>query len=109
MNPSPRLRRTARRRSPDKLRCARTLVVTPKKPHVRALVTRYHPSLYSFASRLVDDPREALFLTDDAFDSTLKQLPKCRDENVFTSMLIASLIRAVNGSEPRTARGYQDP
>jgi hypothetical protein len=67
--------------------------IKTKKSRFDSLVARYYHALYSFASRLTDDPREALMLADDAFDSTLKQLPNCRDENVFASILIASVIR----------------
>ena len=33
------------------------------------LVGRYYPAVYSFASRLTDDPREAVLLTHDAFNT----------------------------------------
>jgi hypothetical protein len=59
-----------------------------------ALVAHYYPAVYSFASRLTDDPRQALLLADHAFDTTLKQLSNCCDENVFASMLFANVIRA---------------
>ena len=58
------------------------------------LVARYYPAVYSFASRLTDDPREAVLLTDHAFTSVRKQLRSCCDENVFASMLFANVIRA---------------
>jgi hypothetical protein len=80
------------------------LATAPKKARVRTLVARYYPALYSFASRLVDDPQEALLVTDGAFDSTLKQLRKSRDENVFASMLMASVIHQVTGNSLRTGR-----
>jgi hypothetical protein len=76
----------------------------PSNKRVRSLVVRYYPALYSFASRLVDDPQEALLVTNGAFDRTLKRLRKSRDENVFASMLMASVIRQVNGSSLRTGR-----
>ena len=31
--------------------------------HFDSLVARYYPSVYNFASRLTDDPREAVLLT----------------------------------------------
>jgi hypothetical protein len=77
----------------EKRDCTRNLTVPGKKARLHKLVTRYYPVLYSFAFRLVQDPQEALWLADDAFESTLKQLANCRDEKVFASMLIASLIR----------------
>jgi hypothetical protein len=58
------------------------------------LVARYYPAVYSLASRLTDDPREAVLLTHDAFNSTRKQLRTCCDENVFASILMSSVIRA---------------
>src|SRR5260370_24352587 len=72
-----------------------------RKPSMKAkssgfdvLVARYYPAVYSFASRLTDDPREAIALTRDAFNSTRKQLRSCCDDNVFASILISALIRA---------------
>jgi len=67
----------------------------PNKPgRFETLVRRYYSSVYSFASRLTADPRQALLLADQAFDATLKQLSNCCDENVFASMLFANVIRA---------------
>jgi len=51
-------------------------------------------SYYSFASRLTDDPREAVVLTRDAFRSTRKQLRNRRDEVALASILISAVIRA---------------
>jgi DNA-directed RNA polymerase specialized sigma24 family protein len=58
------------------------------------LVARYYPAVYSFASRLTDDPREAIALTRDAFKSTRNQLHNRRDETVLASILISAVIRA---------------
>jgi DNA-directed RNA polymerase specialized sigma24 family protein len=58
------------------------------------LVARYYPAVYSFASRLTDDPREAIMLTRDAFNSTRTQLRNRRDEAVLASILISAVIRA---------------
>jgi DNA-directed RNA polymerase specialized sigma24 family protein len=58
------------------------------------LVARYYPTIYSFASRLTDGPREAVLLTHEAFISTRKQLRNCRDENVFASIVMSTVIRA---------------
>ena len=41
-----------------------------KRTRFDTLVSRYYPVAYSFASRLTDDPREAVLLTHDAFNST---------------------------------------
>jgi len=62
------------------------------------LVDRYYPAVYSFASRLTDDPREATFLTHEAFDRLGKQLRTCRDESVLASILMSILIRAGLGT-----------
>jgi plasmid replication initiation protein len=42
-----------------------------KRKRVRfdTLVARYYPAVYSFASRLTDDPREAVLLTHEARES----------------------------------------
>jgi hypothetical protein len=66
----------------------------PKSLRFDVLVARYYPAVYSFASRLTDDPREAIALTRDAFNSTRKQLRSCCDDNVFASILISAVIRA---------------
>jgi len=58
------------------------------------LVARYYPAVYSFAPRLTDDPREAIMLTRDAFNSTRTQLRNRRDEAVLASILISAVIRA---------------
>jgi hypothetical protein len=65
----------------------------PKSSRFDVLVARCYPAVYSFASRLTDDPREAIALTRDAFNSTRKQL-RCCDDNVFASILISAVIRA---------------
>ena len=62
------------------------------------LVGRYYPAVYSFASRLTDDPREATLLTHEAFDRLRKQLRTCRDESVLASILMSILIRAGLGT-----------
>ena len=66
----------------------------PKSSRFDVLVARYYPAVYSFASRLTNDPREAIALTRDAFNSTRKQLRSCCDDNVFASILISTVIRA---------------
>ena len=72
-----------------------------RKPPIKAkssrfdrLVARYYPAVYNFASRLTDDPREAVVLTRDAFKSTRKQLRNRRDEVALASILIYAVIRA---------------
>jgi hypothetical protein len=58
------------------------------------LVARYYAAVYRFASRLTDDPREAVVLTRDAFNMTRKQLRNRRDEVALASILISAVIRA---------------
>jgi DNA-directed RNA polymerase specialized sigma24 family protein len=58
------------------------------------LVARYYPAVYSFASRLTDDPREAVLLTHDAFNSTRKQLRSRRNEVALVITLLNAVIRA---------------
>lgn len=58
------------------------------------LVTRYYPAVYSFASRLTDDPREAVALTRKAFTSTARQLMKLRDQTAVATVLLSAVIRA---------------
>ena len=65
-----------------------------KTSHFDSLVARYYPAVYSFASRLTDDPREAVVLTYDAFKSMRKQLRNRRDESALASILISAVIRA---------------
>src|SRR4029453_13786209 len=60
-----------------------------------SLVPFFYPAVYSFASRLTDDPREAVLLTHDAFNSTRRQLQSCRDEFVLMPILLNAVIRAV--------------
>ena len=59
-----------------------------------SLVARYYPAVYSFATRLTDDPREAVVLTRDAFNSTRKQLQNRRGETALATILISAVIRA---------------
>jgi DNA-directed RNA polymerase specialized sigma24 family protein len=58
------------------------------------LVARYYPAVYSFASRLTDDPREAVVLTREAFNSARKQLRNRRDELALVTILLTAVIRA---------------
>ena len=78
-----------------------TVTNQKRKPPMKAkslrfdsLVARYYPAVYSFASRLTDDPREAVVLTRDVFKSTRKQLRNRRDEVALASILISAVIRA---------------
>ncbi|SRR6266550_9218441 len=78
-----------------------TVTNQKRKPPMKAkssrfdsLVARYYPAVYSFASRLTDDPREAVALTRNAFNSTRKHVRNRRDEVALASMLISAVIRA---------------
>ena len=66
----------------------------PKRARFDTLVARYYAVVYSFASRLTDDPREAVLLTHDAFNSTRKQLRNRRDEVEGVTILLNAVIRA---------------
>jgi DNA-directed RNA polymerase specialized sigma24 family protein len=72
----------------------RKMPMKPKSSRFDRLVARYYPAVYSFASRLTDDPREAIALTREAFNSTRKQLRNRRDEVALASILVAAVIRA---------------
>ena len=65
-----------------------------KNSRFDSLVARFYPAVYNFASRLTDDPREAVVLTHDAFKSVRKQLRNRRDEAALASILISAVIRA---------------
>jgi DNA-directed RNA polymerase specialized sigma24 family protein len=72
-----------------------------RKPMIKAktsgfdrLVARYYPAVYSLASRMTDDPRQAVVLAHDALESTRKRLGNRRGETAFASVLIAAVIRA---------------
>jgi hypothetical protein len=78
-----------------------TVTNQKRKPPMKAkssrfdsLAARYYPAVYSFASQLTDDPREAVVLTRDAFNSTRKQIRNRRDEVALASILISAVIRA---------------
>jgi hypothetical protein len=58
------------------------------------LVARHYPAVYSFASRLTDDPREAITLTRGAFNSTRKQAENLRNPTAIALVLISAVIRA---------------
>jgi DNA-directed RNA polymerase specialized sigma24 family protein len=65
-----------------------------KRVRFDTLVARYYPAVYSFASRLTDDPREAVLLTHDAFNSSRKQLRSRHDELALVTILLNAVIRA---------------
>jgi hypothetical protein len=65
-----------------------------KSSRFDSLVARYYPAVYSFASRLTDDPREAIALTRNAFRSAHKQLCSARDQTAVATTLISAVIQA---------------
>jgi DNA-directed RNA polymerase specialized sigma24 family protein len=98
----------------------------PPKANTRGrfekLVRRYYSGVYSFASRLTDDPVEAVGLTNSAFISMRKQLQNVRNEVEIVTMLSTAMIRAagivkleganqttpVNADEPITESNRAD-
>jgi hypothetical protein len=65
-----------------------------KSSRFDSLVACYYPAVYSFASRLTDDPREAIALTRNAFRSAQKELCSLRDQTAVATTLILAVIRA---------------
>ncbi len=57
------------------------------------LVARYYPAVYSFAARLTDDPREAIALTRQAFNSARKLLQRIHNQTAITTILISAVLR----------------
>ena len=72
----------------------RKLPIKAKTSRFDSLVARYYPAVYSFASQLTDDPRQAVMLTHDAFTSIRNQLKNGRNESALASILISAVIRA---------------
>jgi hypothetical protein len=72
----------------------RTPRIKTKGARFDTLVCRFYPAVYSFVSPPTDDPREAILLTHDGFNSTQKQLRTGCDENVFASILMCTVIPA---------------
>jgi DNA-directed RNA polymerase specialized sigma24 family protein len=58
------------------------------------LVAQYYPAVYSFAARFTDDPREAVALTRNAFNSARKQSRNLRNPTAIAIVLISAVIRA---------------
>jgi hypothetical protein len=72
----------------------RKLPMKAKSSRFDSLVARYYPAVYSLASRLTDDPREAIALTRNAFRSAQKQLCSLRDQTAVATTLVLAVIRA---------------
>jgi len=82
--------------------CPATTTKTRKRPeppnainrgHFEVLVRRYYSGVCSFASRLTDDPVEAVVLTNGAFLSTRRQLRSRRNEVEIVTILLTAVIR----------------
>ena len=58
------------------------------------LVGRYYPAVYSFASRLTDDPREAVLLTYDAFNTIRNRRWRRLNEVMLATILLNAVIVA---------------
>jgi|SRR4029453_6562236 hypothetical protein len=58
------------------------------------LVRRYYSGVYSFASRLTDDPVKAVVLTHGAFISRRRQLRSRRNEVEIVTILLTAVMRA---------------
>jgi hypothetical protein len=83
--------------------CPTTTTKTQQKPkppkankrgRFETLVLRYYSGVYNFASRLTDDPVEAVVLTHGAFISTRRQLRSRRNEVEIVTILLTAVIRA---------------
>ena len=65
-----------------------------KNSRFDSLVARYYPAVYSFASKLTDDPREAVALTREAFNGARKQLQSILSQTTIATILIAAVLCA---------------
>ena len=65
-----------------------------KSPRFDRLVARYYPAVYSFAARFTDDPREAVSLTRQAFNSAREQLQRLHNQTAIATVLISAVLRA---------------
>src|SRR5262249_60884317 len=68
----------------------------PKTKYTRfdTLVSRYYPAVYSFACRLTEDPREAVLLTHDAFNTIRKRRWRLGEEVMLGTILLNAVIVA---------------
>ena len=57
------------------------------------LVACYYPAVYSLAARLTDDPRDAVALTRQAFNSARKQLYNVRNQTEIATVLVSAVLR----------------
>ena len=66
----------------------------PKRARFDAFVGRYYPTVYSFAFRLTDDPREAVLLTYDAFNTIRNRRWRRGNEVMLATILLNAVIVA---------------
>lgn len=92
--------------------CATTTTETQQRPkplkankrgYFETLVLRYYSGVYNFASRLTDDPVEAVVLTHGAFISTRRQLLSRRNEVEIVTILLTAVIRSAGIAKPGEA------
>jgi hypothetical protein len=62
-------------------------------PRFDPFVVRYYPTVYRFASRLSDDPEEAVRVANAALNSIRKQLWCPRDQITVVRMLLKAVVR----------------
>jgi hypothetical protein len=65
-----------------------------KNSRFDSLVARYYPAVYSFASKLTDDPRAAVAITREAFNGARKQLQSILSQTAIATILIAAVLCA---------------
>jgi hypothetical protein len=94
MNPASRRSGNVLRGRLQKPNQKRKPAMKAKRVRFDSLVARYYCAVYNFASRVTDDPVEAVLLTHDAFNSTRKQLRNRRDELERVTILLNAVIRA---------------
>jgi ribosome maturation protein Sdo1 len=82
------------RRQLQKPNQKRKAPIKTKRARFDTLVARYYCAVYSFASRVTDDPLEAVLLTHDAFNSARRQLRARRNEVERVTILFNAVIRA---------------
>ena len=74
--------------------------------HFDRIVARYYPAIYSFASRLTDDAREAIALTRDAFNSVRRRSKNLRNQTAIATIIVSAVIRA--GFRPAAANSSRN-
>jgi hypothetical protein len=58
------------------------------------LVARYYPAVYSFAARLTDDPRDAVALTRQVFNSARKPMQRLHNQMAIATVVVSAVLRA---------------